>query len=540
MSKAAARPTALARFLDLIERAGNALPHPATLFVIMGGLTLVASWLAAHFGVSAVHPKDGSTLAAINLLDRDGIRRIFTEAVRNFMNFAPLGTVLVAMLGIGVAEGSGLVSAALRAFVRRTPRRLLTAAVVFAGINANLAADAGIIVLPPLAAMLFVAAGRHPLAGIAAAFAGVAGGFSANLFPSSLDVLLVALSQEAITASKLLPGYQVQILGNYWFLAVSTPFLALIGTWVTERVVEPRLGKWEGGGAGEAQGAGLEAGPAVVAGAGLAPAPAAAPAVSLGPLAPHERRGLVAAIVSTLVTTGVIAAMALAPWGPLRAEGADTIARLKPFFDSMVVIIALLFFVPGVAYGIATRGIRSDHDVAKLTSDSMATMGTYIVIAFGASQFVSWFGWSNLGAILSIRGAAGLRALGLHDAPLLVAFIVFAAAINLLITSASAKWAIFAPIFVPMFVLLGFTPEATQVVFRIGDSSTNIITPLMPYMPFVLASVQRYLPRAGTGTLISLMLPYTAAFLVLWTVLMLVWVLAGWPIGPGVGLRLPG
>jgi len=517
MPPAAPRRTALARFLDLIERVGNALPHPMTLFVIMGALTLVASWLAAGFGVTALHPKDGSTIAAINLLDREGIRRIFTESVRNFMNFAPLGTVLVAMLGIGVAEATGLVSAALRAFVRRMPRRLLTAAVVFAGINANLAADAGIIVLPPLAAMLFVAAGRHPLAGIAAAFAGVAGGFSANLLPSSLDVLLVTLSQEAIHASKLLPGYTVQMLGNYYFLAVSTPVLMVVGTWITEAIVEPRLGKWEGG-----------------------EVAAAAPSVSLGPLSPIERRGLVAALVSALATLAILGVMALAPWGPLRSEGVDAIARLKPFFDSMVILITIVFFVPGLVYGIVTRAVRNDHDVVKMTADTMATMGTYIVIAFGASQFVSWFGWSNLGAIISIHGAAGLKAMGLHDAPLLVTFIMFAATINLLITSASAKWAILAPIFVPMFVLLGFTPEATQMVFRIGDSTTNIVTPLMPYMPFVLASVQRYAPRAGTGTLISMMLPYTVAFLVFWTVLMLVYVFAGWPIGPGVGLRLPG
>lgn len=514
-SRAAPRGGALAAFLDRLERLGNALPHPATLFVIMGALTLLASWISASLGITAIHPKDGSTIAAVNLLDREGIRRIFTDAVKNFMGFAPLGTVLAAMIGIGVAEGSGLVAVSLRAFVRRIPARWLTMAVVFAGINANLAADAGIIVLPPLAAMLFLAAGRNPLAGIAAGFAGVAGGFSANLLPSTLDVLLVSLSQEALDASKLLPGYTVQILGNYWFLAVSTPFLTLIGTWVTERIVEPRLGKWEGGGAVPGD-------------------------TSLGPLTPIERRGLIAAAIATAAFLVLLAAMVLAPWGPLRGEGADALVRLKPFFDSMVLIILLLFFVPGLAYGIATRGIRSDHDVARLTSDTMATMGTYIVIAFCASQFVSWFAWSNLGAIVSIQGAAGLKAMGLHDAPLLVAFIVFAAAINLLISSASAKWAILAPIFVPMFVLLGFTPEATQVVFRIGDSSTNIITPLLPYMPFVLASVQRYQPKAGTGTLISLMLPYSVAFIVLWTALMLVWVFAGWPIGPGVGLRLAG
>ncbi|MEO5618328.1 MAG: AbgT family transporter [Candidatus Eisenbacteria bacterium] len=513
---------ALARFLDLIERAGNALPHPATLFVIMGGVTLVASYLSAHFGVSAVHPKDGSTLAAVNLLDREGLRRVFTEAVRNFMGFAPLGTVLVAMLGIGVAEGTGLVSVGLRAFVMRMPRKLLTATVVFAGVNANLAADAGIIVLPPLAAMLFVAAGRHPLAGIAAAFAGVAGGFSANLLPTPLSVLLTGLSQAALDASRLLPGYEVQILGNYFFMAASVPVLTVAGIWVTERIIEPRLGKWEGSSAS----------------AGAATVHAGSDGV-LAPPTPRESRALRAALLAAFATLAVIAVFALAPWGPLRVEGANELQRLKPLFDSIVVVITLMFLIPGIVYGVVAGGIRSDHDVARLTSDTMATMGTYIVIAFAASQFVSWFGWSNLGAILSIKGAAALRTLGLQDAPLLVGFVIFSATINLLITSSSAAWAILAPVFVPMFVLLGFTPEGTQAVYRVGESSTNIITPLMPYLPFVLASTHRYAPRAGIGTLISLMLPYAAAFLLLWTLLLLAYVFFGWPIGPGVWLRLP-
>ena len=523
-SPASATPGALARFLDVIERVGNALPHPATLFVIMGGVTLVASYLAGHFGVTAIHPKDGSILAAVNLLDREGVRRVFTEAVRNFMGFAPLGTVLVAMIGIGVAEGTGLISVGLRAFVMRMPRRLLTATVVFAGVNANIAADAGIIVLPPLAAMLFVAAGRHPLAGIAAAFAGVAGGFSANLLPTSLSVLLTGLSQAALDASKLMPGYEVQILGNYFFFAASVPVLTLAGIWVTERIIEPRLGKWEGSAAGaDAAGVPLRSG-------------------TTDALAPSAREGkaLRAAMIAAAVTLGVIALFALAPWGPLRTEGANELQRLKPLFDSIVVVITLMFLIPGITYGVVAGGIRNDHDVAKLTSDTMATMGTYIVIAFAASQFVSWFGWSNLGAILSIKGAAALRTLGLDDAPLLVAFVLFSATINLLITSSSAAWAILAPVFVPMFVLLGFTPEGTMAVYRIGESSTNIITPLMPYLPFVLATTHRYVPKAGIGTLISLMLPYATAFLISWTLLLLAYVFFNWPIGPGMWLRLPG
>ena len=504
------RRSALGAALDSIERIGNALPNPATLFLIMAALVVVASAVTASLGVTALHPKDGSTITAVSLLSRDGVRRMFTEAVRNFTGFAPLGTVLVAMIGIGVAEASGLIGVAMRAFVMAMPRSLLTAAVVFTGVNANQAADAGMIVLPPLGAILFAAAGRHPLAGIAAAFAGVSGGFSANLLPSTLDVLLAGFTQEAVGASKLLPGYHVQLLGNYWFMIAATPLLTVLGTWVTHRFVERRLGPWQQD----------------------APTGHAA-------LTPDERRGLWAAGIATLVTALGFVALVMPGWGPLRGEGATTLERLKPFFDSMVTMILLAFLVPGIAYGLAVRTIRSDHDVMRMTSDAMATMAGYIVLAFCAAQFVSYFAWSNLGSIVAISGAKLLKDIGLQNGPLLAGFVLFAASLNLLITSASAKWAILAPIFVPMFTLLGFTPEATQAVFRVGDSCTNIITPLMPYMPFVLAAAQRYDRKAGTGTLITLMLPYTVVFLVAWTALLLVFYTLGWDIGPGVGMRLP-
>jgi len=496
--------------LEVIERAGNALPNPATLFLLMAALVVVASAITAALGVSVVHPKDGSLIAPVNLLTPEGVRRMLTDAVRNFTGFAPLGTVLVAMIGIGVAEATGLVAALMRAFVMGMPRSLLTAAIVFAGVNANQAADAGIIILPPLGALLFAAAGRHPLAGLAAAFAGVSGGFSANLLPSTLDVLLIGFTQEAVTASKLLPGYHAHVLGNYWFMVAATPLLTVLGTWVTHQFVEPRLGAWKG-----------EA------------------AVRLEPLAPVERRGLRIAGIAALATAAGFVALAL-PGAPLRGEGATILEQLKPFFDSMVTLVLLGFFVPGLAYGIAVGSIRSDHDVMRMTSDTLATMAGYIVLAFCAAQFVSYFGWSNLGSIVAISGADFLKNMGLQGGALLVGLVLFTAALNLLVTSASAKWAIVAPIFVPMFALLGFTPEATQAVFRVGDSSTNIITPLMPYMPFVLAAAQRYVPKAGTGTLVSLMLPYSVVFLVMWTALLLLFYSLGWDIGPGVGMKLGG
>jgi aminobenzoyl-glutamate transport protein len=392
----------------------------------------------------------------------------------------------------------------------RMPRTLLTASIVLAGLLAHVAADAGIVILPPLAALLFAASGRHPLAGLAAAFAGVAGGFSANLLPAPLDAVLAGLSQEALDASKLLPGYHIGMLGNYFFMIASTPLLVAAATWVTHRVIEPRLGSWQG----ESE---------------MAKA-----------LDPDERRGLRLAGFAALGVLAALAVLVLAPAAPLRLDEGTGLERLKPLLDSMVVVIALVFFVPGVVFGVATGRVKSDRDVARLTSDSIAGMAGYIVIAFIAAQFISYFSWSNLGAILAIRGAGQLRAMGLEGAGLVVCFVAFSALINLIISSASAKWAIMAPVFVPMLVLLGYSPEATQAIYRVGDSSTNIITPLLPYMPFILATVRRYDGKAGTGTLVALMLPYTAMFLTLWTALLLLFYFAHWPLGPGVTFHLPG
>lgn len=513
-SVGAARRPRGAALLDAIERIGNALPDPATMFAAFAVIVLIASWICARVGVTAIHPKDGSVIQAVNLLDSAGIRRIFTEAVRNFTGFAPLGTVLVAMIGIGVAEAAGLVQVSLRALVMSVPRAWLTSAVVFAGILAHAAADAGIIILPPIAAMLFAAVGRHPLAGVAAAFAGVAGGFSANVVPSTLDVLLIGFTQEAIDASRLLPGYHAQVLGNYFFMCASTPLLVLVGTWVTHRLVEPRLPPWT-------------------------PAPGVE-APELTPITRAERRGLMAALVGLLATLAVMLALTATATAPLRTEGATMIEQLRPLFDSMVVWVLLVFLVPGVAYGAVTGAIRSDRDIAAMAGRTLSTMGTYIVLAFAAAQFVSYFAWSNLGAILAIKGADLLRTLEFQGGPLLASFVVLSALIDVFVASASAKWAIMAPVFVPMFVLLGFTPEGTQAVFRIGDSCTNVVTPLMPYMPFVLAVVTRYDPKAGPGTLIAMMLPYFFAFLFVWTALLLVFYWLNWPIGPGVGMRLAG
>jgi aminobenzoyl-glutamate transport protein len=496
------------RALDGVEAVGNRLPDTATLFVIIAVAILIVSWLAARAGVSAIHPKDGSVIEAVNLLTREGVRRIFTDAVKNFTSFAPLGIVLVAMIGIGVADRTGLITVTLRSMVMRIPPRMLTIAVITVSMLSHAAGDAGVVLMPPIGAMLFLSAGRHPLAGLCAAYAGVTGGFSANLLPSSLDVLLAGFTQEAINASKLLPGYTAQVLGNYFFMCSVVPLLTIGGALVTERIIEPRLGKWHGAGD------------------------------HITELTPDEHRGLRAAGIAVLVSLAALAVMIVPSWGVLRGPGVTTLEQLKPTFDSMIILIMLLFFVPGVAYGIAARKIRSDKDVTSMTGETLGTMGTYIVLAFAAAQFVNYFAWSNLGAIIAIKGADFLKSIGLQSGALLVGFVLFTATINLLITSASAKWAVVAPVFVPMFILLGFSPEGTQAVFRVGDSCTNIITPMFPYIPFIVATVQRYDPKAGSGTLITLMIPYALTFLILWTTLLLLFHGFHWPIGPGVFMEL--
>lgn len=513
MHAAAPPPTrssrSLDRALDAIERLGNRLPDPLTLFAIIAVIALLLSWLATRAGWQELHPVDGSVLAPVNLLTTAGVRRMFTEALRNFTGFAPLGTVLVAMLGIGLAERTGLVSAALRASVLDAPARSLTLIVVFVGVNANIASDAGIVLLPPIAAALFAAVGRHPFAGIAAAYAGVAGGFSANLLPSTLDVLLIGFTKSAVESSGLFPGYEPGVMGNYFFMIVSTPVLTIAGAWVTERLVEPRLGPWRQSGAPPA-----------------------------GAIDRSERRALRAAALTAAVTIAGMVAMTALPGAPLQDATKVGLQRLQPFFDSLVVLVSLLFFLPGLAYGIASGSVRSDRDVATMLGDTMGSMGAYIALAFVAGQMVAYFAWSNLGALTAIAGADALSDWGFTGAPLLVMFILMAAVIDMVLPSASAKWAIMAPVFVPMFGLLGYSPEGTQVVFRIGDSFVNIITPLMPYVPFVLATMRRYDPAAGVGSLMSMMLPYSVVFFVLWTALLLVYLWTGWPIGPGVGLLL--
>lgn len=518
------------RLLDAIERIGNRLPDPTTLFVLGTLAVMIVSHVAwlGEWRVQRVAPQvaaeagshvssDGAVRKAIvwvpqdeavtaqSLLTSDGLFWAVSSMKDNFINFPPLGVVLVGMLGIGVAELSGLIGACLKAFMQVVPRRLLTPAVVFLGVESSLAMDAGYIVLPPLAAALYKAAGRSPLVGIAAAFAGVAAGFNANLLVTGLDPMLAALTQ--LGAAPIDPEYQVAATCNWYFMIVSTITMTLTGWAVTAWFVERRL-----------------AGKSVEEGG---PAPPSQDELREQQLTPQERRGLALAATAMGLTLAAFIAASTIPGLPLAGQG----VRFARWIEAIVPIIFFVFFVPGVVYGVSVGTIRSDKDLAKLLVQSMAHMAPIIVLAFFAAQFIQYFHYSNLDTMLALAGGRLLAEAHLSPFWLIVAFIGLVAFFNLFIGSMSAKYTLMAPIAVPIMMMSGISPELTQAAYRIGDSVTNVVTPLNPYLVIVLVYLQRYVPRGGMGTLISAMIPYTAAFVVVWTLQLLVWMLLGAELG---------
>ncbi len=497
------------KFLNIVEKTGNALPHPATLFAILSVAVLILSWVMSLFNPEVIHPGTGESIKVVNLLSREGLQLILTQTVTNFTGFAPLGTVLVALLGIGIAEGSGLIGTMLRLVVLKSPAKMLTFVVVFAGVISNTASEVGYVLLVPLAAIIFLAAGRHPLAGLAAAFAGVSGGYSANLLLGTVDPLLAGLSEEA--AHILNTSYHVNAACNYYFMFISTFLIAGLGTLVTEKIIIPKLGLYKGD---------VEQEP-------------------IEQLNSTEKKGLLYAGIATLLM------IALMVWGLLPSDGflrdAETGSILKsPFLKGIVTIIFVVAAVAGIAYGIGAKTIKNDEDVMNGMAKSMQTLGSYIVLVFFAAQFVAYFKWTNIGLITAITGAEFLESIHLKGIPLMIGFIIVASIINLVMGSASAKWAIMAPVFIPMFMMLGYSAEFTQLVYRIGDSVTNIISPMMSYFALIVAFIQQYDKKAGIGTVISIMLPYSIVFFIGWSIMLIIWMLLGLPIGPGAPLHYIG
>ncbi len=490
------------RMLNWTERAGNALPHPATLFALFALAALIFSAIGHFIGWEVVHPGTKEIIKPVNLLSIEGIHRILLEMVDNFTGFAPLGIVMVAMLGIGIAEQSGLINAFIRLMVLNSPKHLLTFVVVLAGIMSNVASDVGYVLLIPLAGVIFMAVGRHPVAGMAAAFAGVSGGFSANLVLGTVDPLLAGLSQEA--ARILDPIYEVNPTANYFFMVASTFVIAFTGTFITERVVEPRLGKYTGKAQKQDD--------------------------SFDKLSKKEKKGLLFALLTMLVIV-TLTLIGLIPEDGFFRGSDGTILR-SPLIRGVVAMLFITAGAMGIAYGFSTGTFKNDADVMKGMANSMKSLATYYVLVFFAAQFVAYFKWSNLGIILAVKGANLLMSSEIGLIPMMILFILFSASINMLMGSASAKWAILAPIFIPMFMIMGYSPELSQVVYRIGDSVTNVISPMMSFFALIIAFIQKYEPKAGIGTIIATMVPYSIAFLILWILLLVVWLLIGIPLGP--------
>ncbi len=492
------------KFLNIIEKGGNALPNPGTLFAILALIVVLISgiggalgWSVSFVGINGRTLKtEEMTIYTNSLMTKEGVNYIFNSMVKNFTDFAPLGTVLVAMIGIGIAERSGLIATILRKVALSTPKKLVTMMVIFLGIMSNVAADAGYVVLPPLAALIFLSFGRHPIAGLAAAFAGVSGGFSANLLIGALDPLLGGISTEA--AKILDPSYIVSPSANWYFMIASTFVITILGTLVNSKIVEPRLGKY----LGEEK-------------------------IELEQITQEEKKALRAAGIATIAVILVLIPVYFALGKNFLLSG-------------LVPAIVLFFAVPGLAYGKSIGTIKNDSDVMGMLTKSMEGMAGYIVLVFFAAQFIAYFGYTNLGTILAVKGADFLETTGIGGIPLIIGFIMIVGFLNLFMGSALAKWAILAPVFVPMLMRIGYSPEFTQLAYRIGDSTTNIISPLMSYFAMIIVFMQKYDKKSSIGTLISIMLPYSIVFMIGWSIFLALWMLSGFPIGPEVDILLKG
>lgn len=508
------KKTFLQKFLDFVEIGGNKLPHPVTLFAMLCVVVAIISAIAAGMGLSveadilnrATNEIETTVVSAVSLLNGEGFKYMLENAVTNFTGFAPLGVVLVGMLGIGIAESSGYIGTLLKKVVSITPSKLIVPTVVFLGIMSNMASDAGYVILIPLGALIFMAYGRHPLAGIAAAFAGVSGGFSANLLIGTIDPMLAGITNEA--AHIIDPTVNISPMANYLFMFASTFLITILGTIVTTKIIEPRLGKYEGSSVQDSD---------------------------LQNLSDKEKKAMtVANITFVAMVVGVIILIAM-PNSFLRNLEADSflnsIIDNSTFMNGLIPIVAILFFVPSVVYGKIAGTVKNEKEVAAHMGKAMSSMGGYLCLAFVASQFISYFNYTNLGTIIAVSGAEILQSANIGAIPLLIGFILITAFINLFMGSASAKWAIMAPVFIPMFIKLNIDPAIVQTAYRIADSSTNLISPLMSYFAMIIVFTQVYDKKAGIGTITSLMLPYSMTFLIAWSIMFILWMVAGIPFG---------
>lgn len=503
----------LDRMLCAIERVGNKLPDPTTLFVILAFGVIIISGICSYFEVSAVHPGTGEALTVTNLMSKAGFRRMWSNAVPNFAGFAPFGMVLVAVIGSGAAEKSGFLAALMKKMLSGAPQVLVTFAIVFIGINGNLAGDAAFVIMPPLSAIIFLGMGRHPLLGMFAAIASVAAGFCANMFLGLSDALAYGFTEPA--AHMIDPGYAQSPAINYYFLLVSCILLSAVGTFITEKIMAPRF---EGQDLSKYSGVGEQG----------------------GELTAREEKGLKCAGIAFLAASVVLLLMCLGS-DPLLGDpdkGGSIMASSSPFMRGIIVTVSVMLFVPGAVYGFVCGKYKNDKDLFGDVVLAFRDMAPYILLCFFCAQFTNYFSWSKLGVIIAVKGADVLKALHITGIPLLVGVILVSCFVNIFIGSASAKWAILAPIFIPMMMLMGFDPAVTQVAYRIGDSITNPLSPLFYYFPLILGFAQRYEKDAGMGTIIANMVPYSFSFALVWIAQLVFWVLLDLPLGPGGGIYL--
>ncbi|MFI6734313.1 AbgT family transporter [Nonomuraea sp. NPDC050451] len=496
---------ALLRVLGGIERLGNRLPHPFWLFVILAALLALTSWGLAAAGVSAVNPASGKTVVAKNLLSADGVRMMVGDAVTNYTSFPPLGTILVVMLGVAVAERSGLLAAVLRSGVSRVSPKWVTFALAFTGMVAHVASDAAYVVLIPLGALAFRAVGRSPILGIVVAFVSISAGYDASPLITPTDAILSGLTTAA--AHTVDPAYTVTPLANYFFSLASSLVLAATITLVTERVLARRVESM--------------------------PIDPDTSEDDLGTLAlsASERRGLRAALIALVVYVAAVVAAVLPAGSPLRGKDGGIVQ--SPLLTSIAIFLALAFLAVGWAYGKAAGTITGSRDIPGFMAHGFREMAPILVLFFAISQFLAYFKWTGIGEIIAIDGAGLLKSAGVSGPVVFLGILVVVTLINLVVTSGSAQWALVGPVFVPMLMLLSIPPEYTQALYRIADSCTNAITPMSPYFVMALGFLQRYRRSAGIGTLASMTIPLSFTLLVVWTLLFFVFWWLGIPLGPG-------
>lgn len=504
------KPTLINRFLNIVEKVGNRLPDPSILFFLMCVGLAILTWVVSLFQISVKHPGTGDTIAIKSILSKDGLAMILNDAIKNFSEFPALGLVLAVMLGIGVAEKTGYFDKLMIQVVHKAPKHFIVPVIIIIGILGNAAGDAAPIVLPPLAAMVFIKLGYHPIAGLAMAYASALGGFSANVMIGMSDALLYAFTKPATNiVSDSVP---VNVAMNWYFIAASVLVLLPSVYWVTMRFVIPRLGKYDDSNSD------IQADD------------------SNSKLTPQENRAVFWANISFFVLIILLIIIAIPQQSFLRNANTGSLLNDAPIINGVGLIILVLFLVPGLVYGIMVKEFKSSKDLGKMLADSMSSMGSFIVIVFFAAQLLAFLEWSNLGIIVAVKGASILQ--GQNGVVLILGIILLSALINLLIGSASAKWGILAPIFIPMLIIVGFHPALTQMLYRIGDSISNPITPMMPYLPLLLSYAQKYDKDMKLGSLLSSLMPYTIILSIVWPLFMIVWYLLGWPLGPGGPLHV--